>query len=313
MYTGDTMVQSLLHIFVCRHFTQTTIFESQQCWSLKFPLTPEAWPLPTRVWWTLYVSLRPHQSVMDTMCLTPPPPECDGHYMSHSAPTRVGWTLYVSLRPHQSVMDTMCLTPSPPECDGHYMSHSAPTRVGWTLYVSLRPHQSWMDTICLTPPPPEWDVHYMSHSAPTRVGWTLYVSLRPHQSDRALYVSPIRVTEHHYMSHSEFWCVWRLICKSPMPIFWYFISRLLVEISKFIQDTYSVAINSQKQIDLHMSKVKVTGTAHCFLKVQSSHKNWSIEHFQYFFVDTFFKWNNKNLSEQRNDLTKIHQYLTFNM
>ena len=41
---------------------------------------------------------------------------------------------------------------------------------------------------------------------------------------------------------------------------------------KFIQDTYRVVLNSQS-IDLHRSKVKVTGTVHCFLKVQSYHKN----------------------------------------
>ena len=42
---------------------------------------------------------------------------------------------------------------------------------------------------------------------------------------------------------------------------------------KFIQDTYRVVHNSLKKIDLHRSKVKVTGTVHCFLKVQSYHKN----------------------------------------
>ena len=42
---------------------------------------------------------------------------------------------------------------------------------------------------------------------------------------------------------------------------------------KLIQDTYRLIINSQKIIDLHRSKVKVTGTVHRFLKVQSYHKN----------------------------------------
>ena len=41
----------------------------------------------------------------------------------------------------------------------------------------------------------------------------------------------------------------------------------------FIQDTYRVALNSQSNIDLHRSTVKVTRTVHCFLKVQSYHKN----------------------------------------
>ena len=51
---------------------------------------------------------------------------------------------------------------------------------------------------------------------------------------------------------------------------------------KCIQDTYIVVLNSMKNIDLHMSKVKVTGTVHCFLKVQSYHKNWAIENFNFF-------------------------------
>ena len=42
---------------------------------------------------------------------------------------------------------------------------------------------------------------------------------------------------------------------------------------KFIQDTYRVVINSLKNIDFHRSKVKITGTVQCFLKVQSYHKN----------------------------------------
>ena len=55
---------------------------------------------------------------------------------------------------------------------------------------------------------------------------------------------------------------------------------------KFIQDTYRVVLNSlKKKIDLHRSMVKVTGTVHCFLKVQSYHKNGSIENVQYFFID----------------------------
>ena len=40
---------------------------------------------------------------------------------------------------------------------------------------------------------------------------------------------------------------------------------------KFIQDTHRVLHNSQ--IDFDRSKVKVTGTVHCFWKVQSYHKN----------------------------------------
>ena len=104
----------------------------------------------------------------------------------------------------------------------------------------------------------------------------------------------------------------RLTCKRPIPIFWYFISQLLVEIS--IWNSYRALIGllsiHWKDIDFHRSKVKVkvTGTVHGFLKVQSYHKNWEIENFQYFFCRRLFvcpiKWNNKNLSEQRNDVTK---------
>ena len=96
-----------------------------------------------------------------------------------------------------------------------------------------------------------------------------------------------------------------------MPIFWYFISQLLVEIS--IWNSYRTLIGS---LSIHWktltfiesrSKVKVTGTVHCFLNVQSYHKKWAMENFQYFFRHLFacpIKWNNKNLSEQRNDVTK---------
>ena len=41
---------------------------------------------------------------------------------------------------------------------------------------------------------------------------------------------------------------------------------------KFMQDTNRVAINSLKKNVFNMSKVKVTGTVHFFLKVQSYHK-----------------------------------------
>ena len=84
---------------------------------------------------------------------------------------------------------------------------------------------------------------------------------------------------------------------------------------KFIQDTNRIAINSLKKNVFHRSKV--TGTVHCFLKVQSYHKNWAIDNFQYLFCKHLFvcpiNFNNKNLSEQINDVTIKRQYLTFNM
>ena len=83
---------------------------------------------------------------------------------------------------------------------------------------------------------------------------------------------------------------------------------------KFMQETYRVVINSQKIIDLHRSKVKVTGTVHRFLKLQSYHKNWDTEYFQYFFVDTsLYALSNKKIKTRASrEMTsqKIRQYLT---
>ena len=42
---------------------------------------------------------------------------------------------------------------------------------------------------------------------------------------------------------------------------------------KLVQDKHRVVLDSLKIIDLHRSMVKVAGTVHCFLKVQSYHKN----------------------------------------
>ena len=97
-------------------------------------------------------------------------------------------------------------------------------------------------------------------------------------------------------------CLW--------PIFWYFISRLLDTYMHYTSYyglkyapkmllwklgaiylvmlawppyyTCRVVLNSLKQNYLYRLKVKVTGTIHCFLKVQSYHKNWDIENFQSF-------------------------------
>ena len=112
----------------------------------------------------------------------------------------------------------------------------------------------------------------------------------------------------------------RLTCKRPIPIIWYFISQLLVEIS--IWNSYRALIGSLsihwKNIDCHRSKVKVTGTVHCLLKVQSYHKNWAIENFQYFFVDTSLyalstetikTWTSREITSQK----YVFFYLTFNM
>ena len=64
------------------------------------------------------------------------------------------------------------------------------------------------------------------------------------------------------------------VCVCPANILVFYFSAIRRDIDlKFIQDTYRVVLNTQKNIDLHRSKVKVTGTVHCFLKVQSYHKN----------------------------------------
>ena len=69
-------------------------------------------------------------------------------------------------------------------------------------------------------------------------------------------------------------CVCLCVCVCPANILVFYISAIRRDIDlKFIQDTYRVVLNSQKNIDLHMSKVMVTGTVHCFLNVQSYHKN----------------------------------------
>ena len=72
-------------------------------------------------------------------------------------------------------------------------------------------------------------------------------------------------------------CVCLSVCVSVCPanilVFYFSAIRRDIDL-KFIQDTYGVVLNSlKKNIDFHRSKVKVTGTVHCFLKVQSYHKN----------------------------------------
>ena len=62
------------------------------------------------------------------------------------------------------------------------------------------------------------------------------------------------------------------VCPANILVFYFSAIRRVIDL-KFMQDIYRVVLNTQKNIDLHMSKVKVTGTVHCFLKVQSYHKN----------------------------------------
>ena len=54
---------------------------------------------------------------------------------------------------------------------------------------------------------------------------------------------------------------------SPANILVFYFSAIRRYIDlKFIQYTYMVVLNSQTNIDLHRSKVKVTGTVHCFFE-----------------------------------------------
>ena len=69
-------------------------------------------------------------------------------------------------------------------------------------------------------------------------------------------------------------CVSVCLCVCPANILVFYFSAIRRAIDlKCIQDTYRVVLNSQKNIDLHWSQVKVRGTVHCFLKVQSYHRN----------------------------------------
>ena len=62
------------------------------------------------------------------------------------------------------------------------------------------------------------------------------------------------------------------VCPANILVFYLSAIRRDIDLT-FIQDTYRVVLNSLTKNDLHRSKVKVTGTVHCFLKVQSYHKN----------------------------------------
>ena len=51
------------------------------------------------------------------------------------------------------------------------------------------------------------------------------------------------------------------VCVCPANILVFYFSAIRRDIDlKFIHDTYRVVLNSLKKIDLHRSKVKVTGT-----------------------------------------------------
>ena len=64
-------------------------------------------------------------------------------------------------------------------------------------------------------------------------------------------------------------CVCDSVCPADSLVFYFSAIRRDIDL-KFIQDTYRVVLNSLQK---NGSKVKVTGAVHCFLKVQSYHKN----------------------------------------
>ena len=72
-------------------------------------------------------------------------------------------------------------------------------------------------------------------------------------------------------------CVCVFVCLSVCPanilVFYFSAIRRDIDL-KFIHGTYRVVLNALKKKNLtHRSMVKVTGTVHCFLKVQSYHKS----------------------------------------
>ena len=62
------------------------------------------------------------------------------------------------------------------------------------------------------------------------------------------------------------------VCPANILVFYFSAIRRDIDL-KFMQDIYRVALNSLKKHDIHRSMVKVTEMVHCFLKVQSYHKN----------------------------------------
>ena len=59
-------------------------------------------------------------------------------------------------------------------------------------------------------------------------------------------------------------CVYVSVCPANILIFYFSTTRRDIDL-KLIQDTYRGVLDI---VDFHRSKVKVTGTVHCFLKVQ---------------------------------------------
>ena len=118
----------------------------------------------------------------------------------------------------------------------------------------------------------------------------LFILSRIMVVDTKLITSPLEGVE-RYCFHPVCLCVCVTVCvcvsACPANILVFYFSAIRRDIDlKFIQDIMGLYSIHWTKIDLHMSMVKVTGTVHCFLKVQSYHKNWAIEIFQFCFMDT---------------------------
>ena len=103
-------------------------------------------------------------------------------------------------------------------------------------------------------------------------------------------------------------CVYVCVCVSVCPanilVFYFSAIRRDIDL-KFIQDTYMTFIGQRSRSQ---------GRYLCFLKVQSYHKNWAIEKFHFFFIDTsldtLFDERIKTGASREMTSQKIRQYLT---
>ena len=61
------------------------------------------------------------------------------------------------------------------------------------------------------------------------------------------------------------------VCPANILVFYFSAIRRDIDL-KLIQDTYMVVLYSLTNIDLHISKVKVTGTVHCYKAIEFKKK-----------------------------------------
>ena len=119
-----------------------------------------------------------------------------------------------------------------------------------------------------------------------------------------------------YCFHPVCLCICVSVCPANILVFYFSAIRRDTDL-KFIQDTYRFVLNSLKHIDLHRSNVKVTWTVHCFLKVvisqKLSHRKYIRKYIHRHLLGYSIRWNNKILSEQRNNVTINTSIFDFNM